>query len=141
MQQRQQRTKKGRVKASVCFTCSHACDGRRCGWADTLKTENLPEGAEFIISHRKTYLGKDKIYYQIKSCPKHEKGYTNTPPQETNALKLAETMLYKLSKAMKRHYAKMTRSSYMTMRYLSGKTGYGAYCFRQDTQTVPPKIV
>jgi hypothetical protein len=64
-----------------------------------LKTENLPEGAEFIISHRKTYLGKDKIYYQIKSCPKHEKGYTNTPPQETNALKLAETMLYKLSES------------------------------------------
>lgn len=101
MQQRQQRTKKGQVKAraSVCFTCSHACDGRRCGWADTLKTENLPEGAEFIISHRKTYRGKDKIYYQIKSCPKHEKGYTNTPPQETNALKLAETMLYKLSES------------------------------------------
>ena len=101
MQQRQQRTKKGqfRAKASVCFTCSHACDGRRCGWADTLKTENLPEGAEFIISHRKTYQGKDKTYYQIKSCPKHEKGYTNTPPQETNALKLAETMLYKLSES------------------------------------------
>ena len=101
MQQRQQRTKKGQFKAraSVCFTCSHACDGRRCGWVDTLKTENLPEGAEFIISHRKTYLGKDKTYYQIRSCPKHEKGHTNTPPQETNALKLAETMLYKLSES------------------------------------------
>ena len=57
----QQARKKGRFhnpKVSVCFTCVHACDGRQCGWVDTLKTENLPEGAEFIISHRKTYLGE-----------------------------------------------------------------------------------
>lgn len=102
MQQRQQRTKKGRVKASVCFTCSHACDGRRCGWADTLKTENLPEGAEYTIARidkTKRYSKEAKTYYQIKSCPQFEKGVDHTPPQEPNAIKLAEVMLYKLSES------------------------------------------
>lgn len=64
-----------------------------------MKTENLPEGAEYTISSIKHYQKKNKQYYQIKSCPKYEKGYTNTPPQETNALKLAETMLSKLSES------------------------------------------
>ena len=80
----QQARKKGRFhnpKVSVCFTCVHACDGRRCGWADTLRTENLPEGAEFRTVQIKMYQGKEKVYYQIKSCPKHEKGHTNTIPQ------------------------------------------------------------
>ena len=98
----QQARKKGRFhnpKVSVCFTCVHACDGRRCGWADTLRTENLPEGAEFRTAQRKMYQGKEKVYYQIKSCPKHEKGHTNTIPQEQGAFKLAEAMLYKLSES------------------------------------------
>ena len=100
MQQDRRKQKRGcGTKASICFSCSHACDGRRCGWADTLKIENLPEGAEYTISSIKHYQGKNKQYYQIKSCPKYENGPTATEPQEQNALKLAETMLSKLSES------------------------------------------
>ena len=55
---------------SICAMCKKSCDGRLCGWANTLKTENLPDGAEFVLSRvERDKSNKEKSYYKITSCP------------------------------------------------------------------------
>lgn len=102
MEQQEPKEKAPQAKISVCLSCVHACDGRRCGWVETLRPENLPRGAEYTIARidkTKRYRKEAKTYYQIKSCPQFKKGVDHTPPQEPNAIKLAEAMLYKLSES------------------------------------------
>lgn len=84
--------------ASICAKCKKSCDGRLCGWADTLKTENLPKGAEFVLSRvGRDKSNKEKHYYKITSCPVFECGHSRTTPEDTAALRLAERLLWELS--------------------------------------------
>lgn len=83
---------------SICAMCKKSCDGRLCGWADTLKTENLPKGAEFVLSRvGRDKSNKEKQYYKITSCPVFECGHSRTTPEDTAALRLAERLLWELS--------------------------------------------
>lgn len=83
---------------SICAMCKKSCDGRLCSWVDTLKTENLPEGAEFVLSRvERDKSNKEKPYYKITSCPVFECGHSRTTPEDTAALRLAERLLWELS--------------------------------------------
>ena len=83
---------------SICAMCKKSCDGRLCGWANTLKTENLPEGAEFVLSRvERDKSNKEKSYYKITSCPVFECGHSRTTPEDAAALRLAERLLWELS--------------------------------------------